>query len=61
MTSAPILIELTSLMGQALFKIQNAERVLKLALHWAGADPDVTLAGLCLSVGSSDPRWPAAA
>jgi hypothetical protein len=46
MTSAPVLIELTSTMGQALFKIQNAERVLKLALQWVGADPNVTLAGL---------------
>ncbi|MBR0986534.1 hypothetical protein [Bradyrhizobium liaoningense] len=33
-------------MGLALFKIQDAERVLKLALEWVGADPDVTLAGL---------------
>jgi hypothetical protein len=46
MTSPLILMELTSLMGQTLFKIQNAERVLKLALQWVGADPNVTLAGL---------------
>jgi hypothetical protein len=46
MTSVPVLLQLTSTMGQALFKIQNAERVLKLALQWVGADPNVTLAGL---------------
>jgi hypothetical protein len=46
MTSPLLSMELTSTMGQALLKIQNAERVLKLSLQWVGADPDITLAGL---------------
>lgn len=46
MASSFVLMELTSTMGQTLFKIQNAERVLKITLQWLGADADVTLAGL---------------
>jgi hypothetical protein len=46
MPSPPLLLELSSNMGMALFKIQNAERVIKVCLSWLGADPNVTLAGL---------------
>jgi hypothetical protein len=43
MTTTPLLLELTSRMGLALFKVQSAELSLKLCITWLGAESNITL------------------